>query len=197
LAVRDYQLERVDVRTGKTTGQWQWPNDGGKAQALSETFRNFILGGYVNDEPVLVTAQGTYGKMNLQGWNTDMSLRWEYNVAVNDPGARGSHITPIVDINNDGIDELLWGERAISLDTGVELFCADRDVYRGHSDVIQPILDPETGKWNIFTVRETDPEASPRVVLFDDQGNRVWGDVDAGHIDIGWVGYACRRWGVI
>mgnify|MGYP001210656965 CR=1 FL=1 len=187
LAVRDYHLERLDVRTGETTGQWPWPNDGGRKQPLSLTFRNFILGGYANGEPVLVTAQGTYGTMSLQGWSKGMNRRWEYTIDADAPGARGSHITPIVDLNNDGIDEILWGERCISIDTGEELFCADRDVYRGHSDVIQPLLDPESGRWTIYTVRETDPDASPRVVLFDDQGNRIWGDVDHGHIDIGWV----------
>jgi len=188
LAVSFYRLERVDARTGETTGQWQWPNDGGKEQPLSCTFRNFILGGYVRGEPVLVTAQGTYMTMCLQGWKPDMTPRWNVVIGKDDPGARGSHITPVVDINGDGVDELLWGERAIELDGGRELFCADRDVYRGHSDVIQPIWNDAAGRWStIFTCRESDPAASPRVVAFDTQGNRKWGHVEAGHIDIGWA----------
>jgi hypothetical protein len=182
-----YRLERLDPRTGLTTGQWEWPSDGGKEEPVSCTFRHFIVGGYANGEPVLVTAQGTYWNLRLQGWNPDMTLRWELKVGKDDPGARGSHITPVIDLNGDGVDELLWGERCISLDTGTELFCADRDVYRGHSDVIQPVLDNQTGKWSIFTIRESDPGATPRVVMFGDQGGRLWGDVDHGHMDIGWA----------
>ncbi|MFE5324360.1 hypothetical protein ACFQ88_37485 [Paenibacillus sp. NPDC056579] len=185
--VGQYRLERIDAITGQTTGQWPWNNDGGKEEPLSCTFRNFILGGYVHGEPVLITAQGTYWSMHLQAWSPDMTERWRIDIGKDDPGARGSHITPILDINGDGVDELLWGERCIELDTGKELFCADRDVYRGHSDVVQPILDRATGRWSIFTVRESDPQATPRVVMFDDQGRRLWGDVDEGHIDIGWA----------
>lgn len=186
LGLSHYRLERVDARTGTTTGQWRWPNRGGP-QSLSHTFRNFIVGGHVRGEPVLVTAQGTYGPMFLQGWSAGMHPRWEVSIPGESPGARGSHMCPIVDLDGDGAEELLWGERCIELDTGAARFCADRDVYRGHSDVVQPVLDRESGRWFIYTCRENDPEASPRVVLFDHRGERVWGQVDRGHIDMGWV----------
>jgi hypothetical protein len=186
LGLSGYRLERVDARSGDTIGQWPWPNRGSR-QSLSHTFRNFIVGGHVQDEPVLVTAQGTYGDMYLQAWRPNMSLRWEHRVAQSDPGARGSHMCPITDLDGDGAEELMWGERCIQLDTGRELFCADRDVYRGHSDIVQPILDRASGRWYLYTCRESDPQASPRVVLYDGKGERVWGDVDYGHIDLGWV----------
>ena len=186
LGLSGYRLERLNAESGETTGQWQWPNNGGN-QSLSHTFRNFIVGGYARGEPVLVTAQGTYGHMFLQAWRPDMSLRWERHIANDEPGARGSHGCPIVDLNDDGVDEIMWGERCIELDGGRELFCADRDVYRGHSDIIQPFRDPASGRWLIYTCRESDPQASPRVVVFNDRGERVWGHVDRGHIDMGWV----------
>lgn len=154
------------------------------------------MGGRVRGEPVLVAAQGTYGPMFLQGYRPDMSLRWEHRIAGDAPGARGSHVTPVADINGDGVDELFWGERCIEMDTGRELFCADRDVYRGHSDVIRPFYDEATGRWYVYTCRESDPGASPRVVLFDDRGERVWGRVERGHMDMGWVARLGeeRRW---
>ncbi|MEK3914564.1 hypothetical protein [Paenibacillus sp. FSL H7-0331] len=182
-----YRLEQLDAATGETVGHWPWPHEGGKVEPLSCTFRNFIVGGYVHGEPVLVTAQGTYMDMRLQGWKADMTNRWETLIKREDPGARGSHVTPVIDLNGDGIDELMWGERCIELNTGKELFCADRDVYEGHSDVVQPILDSSSQTWSLFTVRESDPAATPRVVMFDDQGNRKWGDVEQGHMDIGWA----------
>ena len=186
LGLSGYRLERIDAQNGACTGQWPWPNYGGR-QTLSHTFRNFIFGGHANGEPVLVTAQGTYGDMFLQGWRPNMSQRWEHHTGKDDPGARGSHMCAIADMDQDGVQQVLWGERCIELDAGCELFCADRDTYRGHSDVAQPILDRESEQWFVYTCRESEQEVSPRVALYDDRGQRVWGAVDAGHIDMGWV----------
>jgi len=185
LSLRGRHLERLDAATGKTTGRWRWPSPE-RNQSPSHTFRNFILGGRVKGKAVLVAAQGTYGPMKLQGWNADMSLRWEHGIARGTPGARGSHMCPVVDINHDGVDEVLWGERCIELDAGKELFCGDRKTYRGHSDVIQPVLDAAKNRWFIYTCRESGG-VSPRVALFDDSGRRVWGDLDRGHMDMGWA----------
>jgi len=186
LGLSNYRLERLDARTGETTGQWSWPALGGD-QSLSATFRNFVLGGHVREEPVLITAQGTYGPMFLQAWKPDMSPRWQLEISGDAPGARGSHMCPITDLDGDGVQEVMWGERRLELDAGRELFCADRDVYRGHSDVVLPVWDRTSGRWFLYTCRESDRDASPRVALFDDKGERVWGGVDRGHIDMGWV----------
>ncbi|MBL7189010.1 MAG: hypothetical protein ISS70_22010 [Phycisphaerae bacterium] len=72
LSIRGRRLERLDALTGKMTHQYPWPAPPSD-QSNSHRFRNFILGGHVKGRPVLVTAQGTYGPMKLQGWNTDMS----------------------------------------------------------------------------------------------------------------------------
>jgi hypothetical protein len=187
LGLSGYVLERVDPRTGETTGQWPWPRKMAYDQALSHQFRHFLIGGRAGDDPVLVTAQGTYGDMHLQGWRPDMSQRWELDIEKDTPGARGSHDAPIVDLDGDGIDELMWGERCISLDTGKQLWCGDEYVYRGHSDVIEPFRDEANDRWLIYTIREGDAKASPRVVCFDAKGQRVWGAVEQGHMDMGWV----------
>jgi hypothetical protein len=184
LSLKGRRLERLDARTGRTLGQWPWPQVDSD-QSPSHTFRNFVLGGSVKGKPVLVTAQGTYGPMTLQAWNADLSLRWQYKIERETPGARGSHMCPVVDLNHDGVDEVLWGERCIELGTGKELFCCDRDNYRGHSDVVQPVLDRQTNRWFVYTCRESG--GAPRVVLFDDTGRRVWSDLAEGHMDMGWV----------
>ena len=57
LGLSGYRLEAIDARTGETVGQWPWP-EVDRNQALSHVFRNFVAGGYVRGEPVLVTAQG-------------------------------------------------------------------------------------------------------------------------------------------
>jgi len=81
----------------------------------------------------------------------------------------------------------MWGERCIELDKGTELWCADQDTYKGHSDVILPVLERDSGKWFVYTCRESEIENCPRVALYNSQGNRVWGKVDNGHMDMGWV----------
>ncbi len=186
LGLSGYHLACLEARSGEVTGRWPWPPVD-RNQALSHVFRNFLVGGHVRGEGVLVTAQGTYGDMALQGWRPDMTLRWQHTVARDDPGARGSHMCPIVDLDRDGVQELMWGERCIELDAGKELFCADRETYRGHSDIVQPVLDRASGAWYLYTCREGDAGTSPRVALFDAHGRRVWGHVDHGHMDMGWV----------
>lgn len=186
LSLRGYHLERLDARTGETTGQWPWP-EVNRGQSLSHLFRNFIVGGHVHDEPVLVTAQGTYADMHLQGFSGEMKPRWTCDIGADAPGARGSHMSPVADINDDGVEELMWGERCIELDTGAELWCADRESYRGHSDIIWPFRNPDGPGWLVYTCREGDGKVSPRVACFDANGERVWSAVDQGHMDMGWV----------
>lgn len=188
LDFRQYVLEKLDPLTGETIGQWPWPQPE-QPQSMSHTYRHFIMGGFVNDTPVLLTAQGTYKAMAIQGWNADMSLRWEYKIPNDAKGCVGSHVTPVVDINRDGTDELLWGERAIEIDQGTQLFCADEDVWEGHSDIIQPVLDRESQQWYFFTCRESHNDLAPRVVFYDHNGKRQWGDLDEGHIDTGWAAH--------
>jgi len=183
------RLESLDAVTGETLGHWKWKRAVWGSQ--SETFRNFILGGFVDGSPVLITAQGTYGDMRLQAWNPNMEQRWDLRIGKSDKGARGSHMCPVVDIDHDGNDELLWGERCIRINDGTYKFIADENVYRGHSDVIQPTLNRKENRWYVFTCRESGDkgEIKPRVVMFDDHGKRVWTDLEMGHMDMGWTAH--------
>jgi len=187
LGYSHFRLCSIDAATGKEIGLWKWPMP--ERGTLSHTFRNFIMGGYVKDQPVLVTAQGTYGRMSLQGRNSDLGERWSVAIEDGSPGARGSHQSPVVDYNADGVDELFWGERCIELDRGNTLFVADRDVYDGHSDVVQPTYHWKEKRWYLFTARESGDrgQIKPRVVMFDDQGQRVWSDLERGHMDMGYT----------
>jgi hypothetical protein len=134
LDYRQYVIEKVDPLTGETLDKWPWlqpsPN-----QSMSHTYRHFIIGAFVHDLPVLIAGQGTYADMYIQAWNADMSQRWKLEIPDGTLGAKGSHVTPVVDINHDGIDELLWGERCIELDSGTQVFCADGEIWQGHSDI--------------------------------------------------------------
>lgn len=82
-------LERINPLTGETTGQWKWP-DNTIDDTMSHSYRFFITGGYVHDKPVLVTAQGTYRDMYLQGYNKGVEKRWDIKIPHDDMGARSS-----------------------------------------------------------------------------------------------------------
>ncbi|MBN2713480.1 MAG: hypothetical protein JXR97_13755 [Planctomycetes bacterium] len=186
MAISKFKLERADAETGATTAQVEWPGYNAEGP-MTNAFRNIISGGYANGKPVLLTAQGMYEDMYLQGWSSDLTKRWEVEIPEGSRGARGSHMHPVVDINKDGIDEWMWGERCIAVDTGKELFCCDDETYSGHSDTIQPFIDPATRDWLLFTSRAKQQFVSPRVAVYDNTGKRIWGAVDSGHMHIGWV----------
>lgn len=195
LLIRGKYVERLDARTGETIGKYDFPGENGAYEIMVEAYRHMLIAGKVNGEPVLVMQQGTYRNMYFQCYNADMSLRWERIISADD-GPRASHHVPVFDINNDGIDEILFGERAISLDNGEDIFCVDRDKFFGHSDVVQPFYDPKSKKGYLFTCRENgDYEGCPRVVMTDFDGNHVWEDIytddvsiwGRGHIHGGYV----------
>ncbi len=183
LSLVGHRLARLDARTGEHTGSWPWVTY--PREPMTNTYRNFMFGGHVHDTPVLVTAQGTYGHMTLQAWNPDMAIRWQRQIPPEEPGALGSHMCPVLDIDGDGIDEVLWGERLIELDGGTERFCADRDTWHDHSDIVFPMHVED--RWYVYTCREGETEQSPRVVMFDAEGRRVWSAVDEGHMHVGWT----------
>lgn len=189
LSLQNRYLEALDAQNGESIGRWRWKRY--VESTLSHTFRNFILGGYENGKPVLVTAQGTYGEMGLDAWNSDMSKKWHLMIEKDEPGPRGSHQCPVVDIDGDGVDEIFWGERCIRVDNGEYVFVADREEYYGHSDVIQPTLNRKDDQWYIFTCRESGDKGQikPRVVMYDQKGQRVWTDLEMGHMDMGWTAH--------
>lgn len=186
--VEHRHLERIDPRTNEVTGKWPWPNNSVCHDDMSYAYRLTLACGYAKGEPVLVTAQGTYRDMYLQGYIAEMKPRWNVFVAKDAPGARASHVFPTLDFNEDGIDELFWGERVLSMDDGHELFCCDRDLFAAHSDIIIPFLDPQTQKRYIYTCREGgEHPGTKRVVTYDQYGQAVWRQVDRGHMHNGWI----------
>ena len=184
----DLSLERLDARTGKVIRKLPWPQVNLMGN-LSHIWRNFINGGYSKGVPRLITAQGTYEQMQLQCWDKDFKQVWSRVIdPKKEPGPEGSHMFPILDMNGDGRDELLWGERCIDIDTGENIWVADEDAWRGHSDIIEPLLDLETGRWTIFTCREGGPAEVRGMVMFDDTGQELWGVRGLGHMHVGWAG---------
>lgn len=180
------RLRRLDGLTGEVTGDWPWPRYT-ENEPLSHCYRWYLVGGYVHGEPVLVCSQGTYGDMFLQGYNKGMEKRWEIKIKEEDPGPRTSHVTPVWDYNSDGIDELFWGERILSLDDGHEIVCCDPK-YHGHSDVVIPFENYKDGKYYLFTCREDhETEGENRVQIFNMDGTVAWNAIPSGHMHKAWL----------
>lgn len=184
---REYVLEQIDAATGRTLDEKPWPQPPDDT-SMSHSYRHFIVGGEVEGKPVVVALEGTYGPMTLHAFGAGLKPLWQVTI---DPakagGSLGSHVTPVVDIDRDGSDELFVGERCLSLRDGKEMFCCDRQAWSGHSDIIQPVLDRATDRWLIWTCRESFENDGPRVMLFDAQGRRLWSAVEKGHMDTGWA----------
>ncbi len=183
-----YVMQRLDPESGKVTGEWPWSKPSHN-QANSYKWRFFIVGGYVDKIPVLLTIQGTYRDMRLQAWNQDLSSRWKKVYPDDFDGPRGSHYTPIIDTNNDGKEEVLIGERCVEFDKGEELFVMDGKKWNDHSDVVQPFRNSKDNKWYYWTCREKGEDVPrPRAVLFDEKGIPLWGvQQTKGHFHRGWV----------
>lgn len=180
-----FVLERLSGRTGEVLARWPWSKLDDR-QPMSHKYRNFIVGGFSKGRQRLVCCQGTYEDLQFQCYDSQMKQLWSRRVERADPGARGSHMCPVIDIDSDGRDELLYGERCMDIDTGRDIWIADADGWHGHSDVIQPTLDLQTGRWSVYTCRESDTP-SRGVVMFDDHGKELWGRRGMGHMDMGWT----------
>ncbi len=183
---RKFRLDRMDGRTGQVLQSIPWPEIDGN-QSTSHAYRNFIQGGFCRGQRRLITAQGTYGEMRLQCWDPQMQPVWTRIIGKDEPGARGSHMFPVLDIDGDGRDELLWGERCIDIDTGRDIWVADREGWPGHTDIIQPTLDRGSGRWRVYTCRENWGRMPGGVVMYDDRGQELWGIREMGHMDMGWT----------
>lgn len=181
------RLQRLDGMTGELTGDWPWPKNT-EHEPLSHCYRYYLLGGYAHGEPVLIASQGTYGDMFLQGYGPGMKKRWDTVIAEEAPGPRTSHVTPVLDYNGDGVDEVFWGERVLSVADGHEIYCY-APKYHGHSDALVPFMDYRTKEMYLFTCREDhETEGERRVQVFRmDDGTVAWNAIDAGHMHRAWV----------
>lgn len=187
LDYRKYVLEQVDATTGRTLQQRPWPQPL-DTESMSHSYRHFIVGGEVDNKTVVVAMQGTYGRHVLCAYTAGLEPLWQVTIdPAKSGGALGSHVTPVVDIDNDGADELFVGERCLSLRDGKELFCSDRDAWKGHSDIIQPVFSRADERWYIWTCRESFENRGPRLAFYDGQGRTLWTAVEAGHMDTGWA----------
>lgn len=130
----------------------------------------------------------------IKFWNIDDKMKYIWDRIRKNPVLdqyRGSHSLPIADINEDGKEEILWGERCIG-ENGKDLWTVrEKMPYLGHPDVVFPakILPSSKGK-QVFYAREGWGEKGDKigVYLVDSLGKILWANWGYHHIDRGWAG---------
>lgn len=104
---------------------------------------------------------------------------------------RGSHYVQVADLDDDGKEEILWGERCIG-DNGKDLWTVDeRFPYRGHPDIVFPAdMLPSNPGQEVFFGREGWGEKGDKIGMYvTDSGGRIlWAKWGYNHVDTGWVG---------
>lgn len=127
-------------------------------------------------------------------WNIDYKMDYILSKIKRKPlldEHRGSHSLPIADINEDGKEEILWGERCIGGD-GKDIWAIKEKIpYSGHPDIVFPakIIPSLKGK-QIFYCREGWGENKEKIgaYLVDYRGKILWANWGYTHVDRGWVG---------
>jgi len=185
----DYEAQILavfDPKTGEILHRRPWPLPVSRTDTLSGFYRNLMTCGCVGDQRRLVLARGTYSPQRLICLDERLEPVWQ---RIIDDGSRGAHTFVSVDLDGDGADELLWGDRCLDLATGRDRWLAPAWRFDGHTDVIAPgryLSGP--GDWQIYYCREGwSGEGSGGVLLLDSAGECIWADRSLGHVDMGWA----------
>jgi len=157
----------------------------------SETYRFVLMGGKnKKGQPVLIVQNGTYGFMDFFAYDKKGKMLWKRSIQK-DGTPRASHCSNVFDFNGDGSDEIIWGERLISMDDGRDLYVGTQDGWDNHSDIVMPVFDGKGRFSGLWTCREGRPTKGRkdqfRCNRYDDKLNILWGVIKEGHMDRGGV----------
>ncbi len=184
-------LTILDGLTGKIKKQAVWPN----AEIVGDYnyfSRNLLAIAYLDGiHPSIIVDRGTYGNALIQAFDSQLNLLWEWQPHgpyANYSGS-GAHGLPIIDIDEDGKDEILWGSTCID-DNGIPLWGAlvpNMNYPVGHVDVCVPgDIDPANPGLEIFYAVEQNyalgncqtrqPCREEGIFLVDHMGQQLPGD---------------------
>jgi rhamnogalacturonan endolyase len=215
----DYRQERITVlygETGKIVQEANWPLVEGRfADDYNNNSRNFIAIAHLDGKsPAIIVGRGLYNTQVIWAYDNKFNRLWKrsigkdlynpinnkwlvkiklrriWNLLFRDK-TRGSHSLPIADINNDGKEEILWGEHCIGED-GKDLWVVkDRMPYLGQPDIVFAAdIRPDIKGKEIFYVREgwyNKKNDRIGMLLVNSQGQTIWSQWGYTHVDGGWV----------
>lgn len=212
----DYSSDRLTILdgvSGETKSEAIWPTEEGLHADYNSNSRNSIAIAHLDGRrPYVITIRGLYKTQRLWAYDSELNRVWERIIGRNISSPferlgrgwrfhllwrrymkgqdRGSHTLPIADVNDDGKEEIMWGEHCIG-EHGEDLWVVEeRMPYYGHPDivVVADILASNPGK-EIYYAREGWGEDAERigVLLMDNKGNPIWTHWGYTHVDGGWV----------
>ena len=204
--------------TGKIEREAKWPTITGHFQEnYNNNSRNYIAIAHLDGKkPYIIVARGLYKTQVIWAYDNQLHLVWTRTLGRHIIDIRGnkwhrrmakvrllgfwkllfrdrttgSHSLPVVDINADGREEILWGEHCIGAQ-GKDLWVVkDQVPYVGHPDIVfaADILPSHPGK-EVYYCREgwDGVQKSIGMLLVDNKGQTVWAKWNFTHIDRGWA----------
>ncbi|MFX0195017.1 MAG: hypothetical protein ACFFCW_02750 [Candidatus Hodarchaeota archaeon] len=127
-------------------------------------------------------------------WYSDDKLKriWAHltKTRISQDQSRASHSLPIADVNDDGKEEILWGEHCIG-ENGKDLWViGERMPYNGQPDIVfvADIL-PSNKKKEIYYCREGwgGKDENIGMLIANSNGKTIWARWGYTHVDGGWV----------
>jgi hypothetical protein len=207
---KNYSQEFITVlngESGKVLREVRWPEP--PSGNYNSDSRNFINIAHLDGAtPSIIVGRGIYFKQVLCAYDINLNELWRRNFGsdiqpkfnnkylnkiwnlVSDDRYRGSHGVPIADVDENGTEEILWGEHAITMD-GKDLWKVEERIpYNGHLDIVYAadMIENIPGK-EVFYGREGwgDKDQNIGMLLVDSKGNTIWSRWGYTHIDGGWA----------
>jgi hypothetical protein len=189
---KDYSSERLavlDGETGVVKHEVPWPHADGLGDDYNSNSRNYIAVAHLDGKnPHIVVARGLYENQRLYCYDHKLQKVWERVIA---DGTHSSHSLTIADVNDDGKEEIMWGEHCIG-EGGKDLWVIkDRMPYSGHPDIVYvaDVLPSNPGKEVYFCREGWYGQRNRRIgmMLANNKGEIIWAHWYYRHIDGGWV----------
>lgn len=189
---KDYNSDRLAVLDGETgviKNEVPWPNADGLGDDYNSDSRNYIAIAHLDGKsPYVLVARGLYANQRLFCYDNKLQKVWERVIA---DGTHSSHSLTIADVNDDGKEEIMWGEHCIT-EGGKDLWMIkERMPYSGHPDIVYvaDVLPSNPGK-EVYYCREGWYGQRHRrigMMLANNQGEILWAHWNYRHVDGGWV----------
>lgn len=207
---KDYSQEYLTLlngEDGKLIRETRWPDPA--STDYNSNSRNYLAIAHLDGiHPSIIAARGTYFKQVVHAYDVNLNLLWErffgkdieprfgnrylnkiWSWFSNDQN-RGSHSLPIVDVDENGTEEIFWGEHCIT-ENGDNLWeVQDRVPYVGHLDIIySEDIIPEKPGLETYYCREgwLGKMDNIGLLVVDKFGNTIWSKWGLTHVDGGWV----------
>jgi hypothetical protein len=188
----DYNSDRLTVLDGETgvvKHEVPWPNADGLGGDYNSDSRNYIAIAHLDGKnPYTLIARGLYENQRLFCYDNKLQKVWERVIA---DGTHSSHSLTIADVDDDGKEEIMWGEHCIG-EGGNDLWVIkERMPYSGHPDIVYvaDVLPSNPGKEVYYCREGWYGQRNRRIGMFlaNNQGEIIWAHWYYRHVDGGWV----------